>query len=295
MLRAFDPGEMPTMVTSAAPRRWIAVAALLALAPAAPAVADDYDDLVAAERAFAADASARNVREAFLTAIHDEGIIFAPGPVRSKDVFSASPDDGTKLEWAPEGAEIAASGELGYTYGPWRLTPKGEEKPTRFGHFFTVWQKQADGTWRALVDKGVRHAEQPLPTEVVRRGALRVQPAGDGAVTPAMLVELRQADLLPVGEVTPIVIAPDFLRLRPGEAPRAVTESPALQTGPATKFQSWAVIAKSGDLAATWGGSVGGGSWVRVWRRSGVGDPPGQPWRLVFDVADVVLPPAPEQ
>jgi ketosteroid isomerase-like protein len=288
MLRAIDPGRVTAMVTRGARRRWLGVAAWLALVPASAASADDFADLVAAERAFAADASARNVRAAFLKALADDSVVFEPGPVDGQRHWTARPDDVGKLEWAPAAAEIAASGDLGYTYGPWRFTPPDEDEPAAFGHFFTVWQKQPDGTWRALVDKGVTHPEQPLPTQVVRRGQLGVSGANGNAVSPQLLAELRQSDLLPAGRIVPSVVSPDFVRFRPGELPRTTNEAPALDAGPATRFASWAVISNAGDLAATWGGSAGGGTWLRVWRRAGVGDPPGAPWRLAADMADVV-------
>ena len=70
----------------------------------------------------------------------------------------------------------------------------------------------------------------------------------------------------------------------------------ALKTpAPATRFESHAVVSAAGDLAATWGGSPGGASWLRVWRRAGVGDPPGLGWRLVADMSDVVPLPEPDQ
>jgi len=271
------------------------VAAWAALGASGAAAADGFADLVAAERAFAADAAARNVRDAFLAATAEEGVVFSPGPVRAVKYWTAREANAMKLEWAPAAAEIAASGDLGYTYGPWRLTPAGEDKPGAFGHFFTIWQKQADGTWRFLADKGITHPEVPLPTEVVRRGQVGMTAHANGGPAPRLLAELREADLLPVGLVEPTLIAPDFIRFRAGKAPGPATESPALEPRSSTGFSSGAVISAAGDLAATWGGSDRGGSWVRVWRRAGTGDPPGAPWRLVADVSDVVAPAEPAQ
>ena len=101
MLRAFARGEMTTMVTMAgAP--WLARVAgsLLACLPAA-AFADDYADLVAAERAFAADAAARSVRDAFLTALGNEGVVFAPGPVLARTAWEPRPADTSRLHLRP--------------------------------------------------------------------------------------------------------------------------------------------------------------------------------------------------
>ena len=295
MLRAFDPGEMTAMVTMPDARRWMALAVVLMLGAPGAARADAFADMVAAERAFAADALARNVRDAFLASTADDGMVFSSGPRNAKAFWTGQQPNKTRLEWAPEAAEVAASGDLGYTYGPWRLTPEGEEKPAAFGHFFTVWQKQPDGTWRWLADKGIAHHEYPLPTTVVRRGEVGLKAPPGGLRGNALLAELREADQLPAGEITSVVIAPDFLLFRPGQAPRAASEAPALEQTPATRFVSHMAISAAGDLAATWGGSPGGASWVRVWRRAGVGDPPGLGWRLVADVSDVVALPEPDQ
>jgi ketosteroid isomerase-like protein len=291
MLRAFAPGEMTHMVTMTDVRRWAACVALLALAAPGAARADAFADMVAAERAFAADALARNVRDAFLAAAADDAVVFSAGPHNAKAFWTARPADKTRLEWAPEAGEVAASGDLGYTYGPWILTPEGAEKPAAFGHFFTVWQKQADGTWHWLADKGIFHDALPLPATAVRRGQVGFKPAAPSTLQSTdLLAELRLADQLPAGQVTPVVIAPDFLRFRPSSPPGPATESPAFPHVPATSFEAHAVISAAGDLAATWGGSPGGASWVRVWRRAGVGDPPGLGWRMVADVSDVVAP-----
>lgn len=295
MLRAFDPGEMTAMVTMTGARRWMTLAAVLALAAPGAARADAFADMVAAERAFAADALARNIRDAFIASAAEDGMIFSSGPHNAKAFWTSKQPNKTRLEWAPEAGEVAASGDLGYTYGPWRLTPEGADKPAGFGHFFTVWQKQPDGTWRWLADKGITHEEQPLPTTVVRRGQVGMKEQPSGLRGPDLLAELRQADLLPAGEVTSVVIAPDFLLFRPGQGPRAASASRALEQVRATRFESHLAISAAGDLAATWGGSPGGASWVRVWRRAGVGDPPGLGWRLVADVSDVVPLPEPDR
>jgi ketosteroid isomerase-like protein len=279
------------MVTSAAWRRGVCVAvAVLAGCAGAGASADDFDDLVAAERAFAADAQARGMREAFLAALAEEGVVFSPGPVNGHAVWTARTADATKLEWAPEAAEIAASGDLGYTYGPWRLTPPDARAPVAFGHFLTVWQKQADGHWKALADKGVRHGEVPLPTTVVRRGQLALAPTHTATWGSELMQDLRHADLLPPGRVTPEGVSSDFLRFRPGGLPARVDDSPALKIPLVGRYDGAAVISAAGDLAATWGGGPTSG-WLRVWRRAGVGDPPGLTWRLAADVADAVTPP----
>ena len=86
----------------------------LSLFMAGNAAASDFDDMVAAERAFAADASARSTREAFLAALANDGLVFLPGPTSGQRTWTDRAPDKNHLEWAPAMAEIAKGGDLGY-------------------------------------------------------------------------------------------------------------------------------------------------------------------------------------
>jgi len=60
--------------------------------------------------------------------------------------------EGTKeLSWAPFTAVASASGDMGYTMGNWKFaTPD----TTMYGFYYTIWKKQADGSWKWTVDGG---------------------------------------------------------------------------------------------------------------------------------------------
>jgi ketosteroid isomerase-like protein len=261
----------------------LAAAVLLA----SPSRADDYTDLIAAERAFAADAAVRGTREAFLAALADDGLVFAPGPTSGKRNWEARKADGGKLEWAPELAEISASGDLGYTSGPWRFTPAGADKPAAFGHYLSVWRKGADGHWALLVDHGIGHAEAVFPDAVIRRGGV-----GWGAppTWPVGRAELRNADLLPAGELNPRLVSADFLRLRNGALPDGKAQGDALPSQ-AARLDLGQVMSSAGDLAASWGGGEASPSWLRIWRRPAASDAPGKGWVLAVDLSRPAAPP----
>lgn len=61
-----------------------------------------------------------------------------------------------RLEWAPVGADISASGELGYTYGNYQFHSKDKEgKPhVEYGKYTSVWKLQKDGSWKVVLDMG---------------------------------------------------------------------------------------------------------------------------------------------
>ncbi len=55
------------------------------------------------------------------------------------------------ITWEPLYAEVAKSGELGYTWGNWKFAGKDT---TIYGNYFTVWKKQNDGKWKVALDGG---------------------------------------------------------------------------------------------------------------------------------------------
>ena len=266
-----------------------ACALAASLLAASPLLADDYTDLVAAERAFAADASARGTRAAFLAALAEDGLVFEAGPTSGRRHWESRPEDGSKLEWAPEVAEVSAGGDLGYTSGPWQFTPPGAEAPVAFGHYLSVWRKGADGRWSLLIDHGINHDRMDFPAEVIRRGSVAF---GAPPTWPVGRAELRNADLLPAGELNVRLVSADFLRLRNGARPDARAEGQALAST-AQRLDTGQVISSAGDLAASWGGGEGSPAWLRIWRRPAASDAPGKGWVLAVDLSRPALPPRP--
>jgi ketosteroid isomerase-like protein len=67
--------------------------------------------------------------------------------------FLDSPDN--HLTWAPVGAGMATSGDLGYTYGTYEFRSKDKDgKPVvSHGKYTTIWKKQKDG-WKVALDMG---------------------------------------------------------------------------------------------------------------------------------------------
>ncbi len=60
------------------------------------------------------------------------------------------------LTWTPVKAEMAASGDLGYTYGNYVLKSKDKDGKliTHYGKYTSIWKKQKDGSWKVAVDMG---------------------------------------------------------------------------------------------------------------------------------------------
>jgi uncharacterized protein (TIGR02246 family) len=76
--------------------------------------------------------------------------------------FFAQPN--TTLRWQPTFADIARSGELGYTTG--ESTTRGRDEQGRTveskGRYVTIWKKQPDGSWKVALDIGANTPPRPV-------------------------------------------------------------------------------------------------------------------------------------
>jgi ketosteroid isomerase-like protein len=59
-----------------------------------------------------------------------------------------------KITWHADQADVARSGELGYTRGTYQMsfTDAGGKTIPDNGKYVTVWRKQADGSWKVVLD-----------------------------------------------------------------------------------------------------------------------------------------------
>src|SRR5205823_4922251 len=73
------------------------------------------------------------------------------------DYITNHSDSALKVQWVALKAEVAASGDLGYTYGSYsdQYKTKSGKDTTEHGAYVTVWKKQPDGSWKFLADGGV--------------------------------------------------------------------------------------------------------------------------------------------
>ncbi len=77
-------------------------------------------------------------------------------PVTGKDtiinVLNNHPDTGLVLTWVPVRADVARSGDLGYTYGTYILQFKDIDKTG--GTYCTVWKKDKNKQWKFVLSTG---------------------------------------------------------------------------------------------------------------------------------------------
>ena len=66
-----------------------------------------------------------------------------------------SPKD-YELTWTPTDAQMGPSGDMGYTWGHFegRSKDSNGNPVLTSGRYITVWRKQADGSWKVVLDAG---------------------------------------------------------------------------------------------------------------------------------------------
>lgn len=133
--------------------------ALSACATAPSTPAPNADAVIAAERAFAARSSEAGWIPAFREFAAPDGQLGGPeGYVSAPAQLAETPDDGNRdLFWWPAFAAISRSGDFGFTTG---VVSRDAARTPR-GHYFTVWRRQPDGSWKWIYDGGVGPIANP--------------------------------------------------------------------------------------------------------------------------------------
>lgn len=250
--------------------------------------------VIAAERAFAARAREEGWVRAFRAYAAPDGLIMQPEPVGAQQSLAGTPDDGNRsLYWWPEFAGIARSGDLGFTTGPYVA---GSDVVR--GHYFTVWRRQPDGSWKWIYDGGppVRDetpfardgAPDTLPT--VQRG-LGSQLAALEAVA---ALEHHNADDAAIARLVASDARVNRPRLPPGIGAEGAAAAYARPAGTVRYSRVSAAASDAGDMVFTinesfWGGEDGarGGHAMRIWQLRPEG------WRIVYDQLLPRPPPRP--
>jgi len=97
-----------------------------------------------------------SVADAFLEYLAENSLVLNPAPKAGRPIYQAAKHDNNKLEWYPVIGDVAPSGDLGFTTGPWVYTV-AESGMHFYGHFLTIWARDATCRWHVTFDGGVSH------------------------------------------------------------------------------------------------------------------------------------------
>ncbi len=123
----------------------------------------EQSHLLAADSLFDVFSGAHGVAAAFLAFMADDALLFPSNdfPVAGREGIGHEMGKfppGATLRWKPLRAEVAQSGELGFTYGTaeYRSVDSTGTPTSVYTKYVTVWKKQADGSWKFILDIGNR-------------------------------------------------------------------------------------------------------------------------------------------
>lgn len=270
---------------------------------------DNLHQLIAAERSFARTSIEKGIRDAFLTYLADDAIIFRPRPIKGKPVYEQlQPIPGT-LSWKPIHAEIAASGDFGYTTGPfeYRKNP-GSEQADGCGFYVSVWIKQNGDTWQVMLDAGINC---PCPDTTILEIIISQQRSKFvNKTTRKADVETEKAKLMKsefelassvavegIVNAYQVYLADDIRFYRMGEAPIVGKEAVLNKSSHQNGIPFWkpvaSDVARSGDLGYTYGiadwkldsGEIRSHSYLRIWKKN-----KNMMWKIVLDLTNPIPP-----
>jgi ketosteroid isomerase-like protein len=257
--------------------------------------------MVATERAFAAATAELGVRDGFLTFFADDAVQLTAGATGASATLARAKDGlrqlvapklplASSLMWEPFTGQISADGTFGWLTGAYVNLTQATHDIVSKGAYFSVWKRQADGTWRVWLDEGVS-----LPATWNDASPFRVAPDPDSGTigTADETLDTVERSIATGGDWRARLAASVRLH-RDGQMPLVGREAAAAWAPSTWRSVRYTVIhteaAASGDLAVTAGGydatSAGPltpavadtGTWLRVWKRDVTGR-----WRIVFE------------
>jgi ketosteroid isomerase-like protein len=291
------------------------IAALAALLLTQPARTPQsvLDDLLAADRGFAAEAGKTTAIPAIAAMLADDVAMPVPGPppgfargkARAIEALNANADNAAgRLEWAPVRGGVAADGQHGFTFGYMTLTRgDGSKVPVKY---VAYWAKKPEG-WRVAVYKRVVAEQSPASREMMPPSlpAHLVAPTTDPATLARHKASLEAAERAFSDEAQKIGLGPAFAKhgredavnVGPRTSPTFVVSAAEIGKGMGpspTSPLAWApdegsIVASSGDLGVNFGfirpntpppqGQPAAVPFITIWRRTS----PAEPWRYIAE------------
>jgi hypothetical protein len=280
-----------------APAAWIL--AVLGVGFVAQVDTQSLPRMVATERAFAAATAEIGVRDGFLTFFSDDAVSLDAGRTGATTSVSGAKDGLAKqalsklpilsrLIWEPSTGQISEDGTLGWLTGPYAVLVLTTRDVTSQGAYFSVWKRQADGTFRVWLDEGIT-----LPGIWRDAAEFRAAPAADPGQAGTANETLDEAEraVSSGGSAWAARLAGSIRVHRDGVMPITGRDAAATWAQSAWTTVAFTVVrterAGSGDLGVALGGydatTSGGaehGTWTRVWQRDVTSH-----WRIVFETS----------
>lgn len=113
-------------------------------------------EIIETDKAFSKMCFEKGMSESFINFADDGVFKLNEGnyPIIGKKELEKNINDSIsnlKLKWYPVKAEVAESGDMGYTTGNWTMTTKDS---VFHGCYVSIWKRQKEGNWKYVLDGG---------------------------------------------------------------------------------------------------------------------------------------------
>lgn len=245
------------------------------------------------ERAFERASAEKGVNQAFIEFSAPDGVCFFTGaPANCREFWKNAPASPAFLTWNPTLIDVSSNGLFAVSIGNSIYRPKGKDDANAIhGEYLTVWQRQPDNSYKAVLDIGISH-EKPAKIETEWKpvggvGASQNEAGGYAGDTAAAFFEIVTKQGAQKAYKT--YAAEDIRVLREGKLP---FNGKAAWLGELKKDKSKVTISKrtsffgAADFAYTTNGyslvkpdkTTEKGNFVQVWKLRG-----GR-WQIAYDV-----------
>jgi ketosteroid isomerase-like protein len=124
-------------------------------------LAEQKLELMDVDRSFSEMSNLKGMKQAFVEFIDSNGVLLRPAnlPIigaNAIDYLIQQNDANYSLTWNPVHAEVAASGDLGYTFGEYAMQFHNSENVQSkdtiiYGTYVSVWKRQQDKKWKLML------------------------------------------------------------------------------------------------------------------------------------------------
>lgn len=241
--------------------------------------------LIHAERSFASYTLSNGIKKGFLQFLDSTGVVFQGLDAVNGMHFHRNAQGSTAvLNWAPEYAVISASGDFGFTTGPYYLRRSDKDSISVRGQYSSVWHINQQGEWKVLADMGTVYSPirkmpdhvaeldlkkihtQTFTLEAIKKADQQLneqlKEKGNKAYGPYLTAQ----SWFNINNHTPVMGARDI-----GDLLRTISSSPVFQF-------VHAGMSSSNDLGFTYGKSAAS-PYLRIWTRQAAG------WVLLLQVS----------
>ena len=118
----------------------------------------DKISLLEADKEFSDLSASKGMKAAFIEYIDSNGVLLRADNIpiagaMAIDYLIQFNDTGFSLIWQPHQAVVAASGDLGYTYGIYSVKVPSRDT-VLYGNYVHIWTRNKNGKWKFVLDSG---------------------------------------------------------------------------------------------------------------------------------------------